>query len=219
MKAKYRLALFDLDGTLTDSGPGIKSCVAETLKFMGRPVPPENFLRRFIGPPLWDSFTKLSGMGEKDANDAVRHYRKLYNTSGIYNNSVYKGIPQLLRDLKQAGTALAVATSKPRSMAKTVLDYFSLFPLFSFVSAADESDKGNGKEELILPVLKKTGFPPESAVMIGDTKFDASGAARSGVNFIGVLYGFGTESEMRREGASVFAADSAGLRNLLIDKT
>lgn len=219
MRPKYKIALFDLDGTLTNSGPGVMECVKQTLEYMKKPVPPRETLRKFIGPPLWNSFTVLCGMSPREAEQGIDFFRGIYNETGVYNNSVYPGIPEVLGDLQDAGTIVTVATSKPGSMTKVVLDYFQLSPYFEIVSAADESDKGGGKEELILPVLKKARCAPEEAVMIGDTKFDAAGARKAGTDFVGVLYGFGTEEEMRREGGKKFAHTAADLKNLLIDKS
>lgn len=218
MKAKYDIILFDLDGTLTDSGPGVTDCVRRTLEHMGRPVPPPDTLRRFIGPPLFSSFTKLCGMTPEDADRAALYFRGLYQDSGVFNNSVYDGIPGALEALREAGALLAVATSKPKSMARAVLDHYDLTRRFDFVSAADESDRGNGKETLILPVLERAGCAPGRAVMVGDTKFDAAGARRAGTKFLGVLFGFGTEEEMRREGAEHFARTPADIARLLVDK-
>jgi phosphoglycolate phosphatase len=218
MTARFDLALFDLDGTLTNSGPGVIDCVTRTLVSMGRPVPPMSTLRRFIGPPLFQSFTQFCGFSAADADEAIRRFRKLYDNGGIFNNSVYDGIPEALTALHTAGMRLAVATSKPEPMAKVVLSHYDLARYFDDVSAADESERGGGKEELILPVLKRVGCEPARAVMIGDTKFDAAGARNAGTGFLGVLYGFGTEEEMRREGAQHFAHTPAEIAHLLVDK-
>ncbi len=216
MKSKYGMVLFDLDGTLTDSGPGIMASVHFALGKMNLPVPPRSVLRRFVGPPLFTSFTQLCGMTPKQAETAIGYFREAYSESGVYNNSVYPGIPETLESLRKSGARLAVATSKPGSMTKVVLEHFGLLKYFDFVSAADESDKCAGKEELILPVLKKASLAPAQAVMIGDTKFDTAGAENAGTAFLGVLYGFGTEEEMRREGASVFAHTAEEISSLLL---
>lgn len=217
MTARYDVVLFDLDGTLTDSGPGVTGCVRMALEHMGRPVPPPETLRRFVGPPLFESFTKLCGMAPQDADTAIGLFRERYNTEGVYDNAVYPGIPEALAALREAGARNAVATSKPASMAKVVLEHFGLLQYFDFVSAADESDRGGGKETLILPVLEKTGCAPARAVMVGDTKFDAAGSRNAGVDFLGVLYGFGTEDEMRREGAQRFAHSPADIARMLAE--
>lgn len=216
MKSKYSIVLFDLDGTLTDSGPGIMASVRFTLGKMGLPVPPRSVLRRFVGPPLFSSFTQLCGMTPEQAKKAIGYFREAYSESGVYNNSVYPGIPETLESLRKAGAMLAVATSKPESMTKVVLKHFDLLKYFDFVSAADESDKCAGKETLILPVLEKAHVAPAQAVMVGDTKFDTAGAENAGTAFLGVLYGFGTEEEMRREGASVFAHTAKEIAGLLL---
>lgn len=219
MNLKYSLVIFDLDGTLTDSGSGIISSVRKTLISMGRPVPPQDTLRRFIGPPTWDSFRILCKMSSPEAEEAVRRFRKIYGSEGLFDNRVYNGIPELLDHLRAAGTKLAVATSKPGSMAKKVLDHFGLSPHFDMISAADETDRGGGKEALISQVLKNLGVSARDTVMIGDTKFDASGAHKAGVSFVGVLYGFGTKEEIRRAGGSVFALSVADLEKVLFQKT
>lgn len=218
MRSKYRLVLFDLDGTLTDSGPGILDCVRRTIRYMGCPELPEETLRKFIGPPTFYSYSTFCGLPPEKAEKAVRYFRGIYAAEGAFNNSVYDGIPELLEDLRSAGAVLAVATSKPGSQARSVLDHFGLTGKFDFVSAADESDKDSGKEKLILRVLRESGILPGGAVMIGDTKYDAAGARRAGVDFIGVLYGFGTEEEMRREGGREFARTVDSLGGMLLDK-
>ncbi len=219
MRAEYPLALFDLDGTLTDSGAGITGSVRRTLLRMKRPVPPPDVLRRFVGPPAWQSFQQLCAMSPAEADEGIRIFREIYGESGAFDSRVYDGIPALLDSLRRAGAKLAVATSKPRSMAMKVLRHFNLLRRFDTVSAAPEDDHGVGKEELIRPVLAKLKVPAARAVMIGDTRFDAAGARKAGVNFIGVLYGFGTEEELRRAGGRVFARSVEELSSLLIDKS
>ncbi|HCW80332.1 MAG TPA: hypothetical protein DG942_04415 [Ruminococcaceae bacterium] len=215
MKPKYLLVLFDLDGTLTDSGPGIIASVRYALEQMKKPIPPCDVLRQFIGPPLFDSFTKFCGMSERETEKAIDYFHRIYNSNGVYNNSVYPGIPEMLEDLRRAGSKLAIVTSKPRSMAKLVLKHFGLLKYFSYFSTADESDKGGGKETLIRPILETTGCKPSDAMMIGDTKFDAAGARKAGTSFLGVLYGFGKEDEMRREGGRVFVTSPAEIADAL----
>lgn len=218
MMRDFDLVLFDLDGTLTDSGPGVTGCVRRALEQMSWTVPPQDMLRRFIGPALYDSFSNICGMNPEQAQQAIDIYRMYYRNGGIFENRVYDGIPEILEELRAAGKTLAVATSKPATMTGPVLSHFALDRYFDEVSAADESDRGNGKEELIFPVLQKFGIPASHAVMIGDTKFDASGARKSGTHFLGALYGFGTEEEMRREGAKHFVRKPADIARLLLDK-
>ncbi|MBE6822191.1 MAG: HAD family hydrolase [Ruminococcaceae bacterium] len=212
----YSLILFDLDGTLTNSEPGITGCAALALKKMGFPVPPQETLRKFIGPPLWSSFVNYCGLTEEQAEQAVLLYRETYNVTGAFQNAPYPGIPELLEELKQKKISLAVATSKPENIALPVLDYFHLTPYFDFISAPDENEHSSNKDELIRSALNARHVPAEQAVMVGDTRFDAAGAREAGTQFIGVLYGFGTQEEMEYEGASVFAKDIPTLKALLL---
>lgn len=216
MKPIYDLILFDLDGTLTDSEPGITGAVKYALNKMHFPIPPQETLRRFIGPPLWQSFTSFCGMTGEQAETAVCFYRETYNQKGAFENKPYPGILALLEELKTSGATLAVATSKPENIARPVLDFFHLTPFFNHIAAPDDREHSSSKKELILSGLNACGASPSHTVMVGDTRYDAAGAREAGANFIGVLYGFGTREEMAQEGARVFAPDAAALRGLLL---
>lgn len=216
MKSIYDMILFDLDGTLTNSEPGILGSVRQTLTRMNFPIPERETLRKFIGPPLWYSFTNFCGMTDAQAEQAVIYYRETYDVSGAFLNLPYPGIPTLLGTLKNLGVPLAVATSKPDNIAFRVLDYFKLSSYFSHVSAPGEEEHSSNKKELILSALHACKIAPEHAVMIGDTHYDAIGAREAGTDFIGVLYGFGTQAEMEREGAVQFAKDLSELKNILL---
>lgn len=216
MKPAYDLIIFDIDGTLTDSEPGITAAVKYALKKMDFPIPPRETLRRFIGPPLWYSFSVFCGMSDEQAETAVQLYRETYNVKEAFLNKPYPGIPELLTELRGAGAVLAVATSKPENIALPVLDYFRLTHFFRYVSAPGDQEHSSNKDELILSALGACGVSPGRAVMIGDTHYDAIGARETGTGFIGALYGFGTKEEMEREGAQVFAASARELRPLLL---
>ena len=217
MKPIYDLILFDLDGTLTDSAPGIFGSVKETLARMNLPIPGVEVLRKFIGPPLWYSFVNFCGMTAEQAEQGVEYYRESYNVTGAFQNLPYPHIFELLNTLRDAGATLAVATSKPDNIASRVLDYFKLTPYFSYIAAPDESEHSGEKNVLIKSALHACRVPANRAVMIGDTHFDTIGARDSGTNFIGVLYGFGTQAEMEQEGGKVFAQDVASLAGLLLE--
>jgi len=219
MSPRYDLALFDLDGTLTNSEPGILSGHREAFRHVGWPVPGPEVLRKFIGPPFGNIMAELfPDMPRETTEELIRYYREYYNRRGAFENSVYPGINALLEDLRRAGVKLAVATSKPATPTKRVLDYFGLSPRFDYVSAESDTDYGGGKEFLIRPALEHFGIPASRAVMIGDTKYDAAGARKAGTHFIGALYGFGTREEMEREGAENFVETVEDLRKFLIDK-
>lgn len=217
MRARWRAVLFDLDGTMTDSAPGITGSVRAALTRMGRPVPPESVLRRFIGPPLYPSFREFCGLTDAGAQEAIRLYREDYAAGGAFRASVYPGVPELLARLRSAGAFLAVATSKPRNMTELVLKHFGLAERFDFVSAPEESEKTLTKDRVILPAVRAAGCSPAEAVMVGDTRYDAEGARLAGTGFIGVLYGIDARAQLAAEGASVFARGPAELSALLLD--
>lgn len=220
MKSRYDLVLFDLDGTLTNSAPGIINGLIRGFRGVGWPVPEKKMLRRFIGPALFEILGELfPDMPEETKTALVACYRDYYMKTGFAENEVFEGIPELLAALRSSGARLAVATSKPIRATKLVLEKFHLSERFDAVGAADNSDHGNGKEELILPLLEKTGVPASRAVMVGDTKYDASGARKAGTDFVGVLYGFGAREDMEREGAVNFVNTIKELEDFLIDKS
>ena len=122
----YKYILFDLDGTLTDSAEGITKCVQYALKALGVDEPDLNNLRPFIGPPLVECFMKLYGFTDEQAKFGTDKYRERYKDTGIYENKVYPGVPEMLAQLKASGLHLALATSKPLVFAQRVTDYFRL---------------------------------------------------------------------------------------------
>lgn len=219
MKSRFDLVLFDLDGTLTDSSPGIIGGLTKAFRHVGWPVPDRKILRKFIGPPLYNILGQLfPEMPKQTVDELVDWYRGYYATQGAFENEVYPGIFGLLAELRKSGARLAVATSKPATPTGHVLDHFDLTRRFDYVSAESDSDYGGGKEKLILPILQKAGVPASRAVMVGDTKYDAAGARNAGTRFVGVLYGFGTREEMEQEGGKTFAASVPELRRFLFDK-
>lgn len=220
MRCRYDLVLFDLDGTLTDSAPGIQNGQRAAFRHVGWPVPEPQVLRKFIGPPFGNMVRQtFPDMPEDTAKELIRYYREYYNSKGVYENSVYPGIFDLLAELRKSGAKLAVATSKPITPAKRVLDYFELSPWFNYLSAESDSEFGGGKETLIMSALEHFGIPASRTVMVGDTKYDAAGARKSGTKFVGVLYGFGTHEEMERESAVNFVETVPELGKFLIDKS
>ena len=216
MKSAYALALFDLDGTINESHRGVARCVAYAIDKMGfQPLPMET-LKKFVGPPMMYSFPKFCGMNEEESRRAIALFQSVYDTEGIYENSVFPGIMELIRDLRSSGVKVAVATSKPQSAADEVVRYFGLLDLVDFVSGAYDDERPHTKAELILKACGEFQISPENAVMIGDTEFDAAGAQGAKTDFIGVLYGYGTRQEMEKYGAHVFASTVEELRNLLL---
>ena len=205
--------LFDLDGTLTDSGEGIINSASLALEHFGIPVPDRQTMRVFVGPPLRDTFVKF-GMRKEDCDEGIRVFRSYYTTKGIFENFPYPGIPELLRDLKAAGHKLYVATSKPEFMAEQVLARFDLAQYFDRICGASTDETRSTKEDVIAYLLKETGDVAH-AVMVGDTAFDVIGAKAHGIPTIGVSWGYGKTEDMTAAGAAAIADTSRELFGLL----
>ena len=205
--------IFDLDGTLTDSGPGIMGCAAETFKHYHLPVPCEKDLRTFVGPPLRDSFRRF-GMPENEIENAILCYRDFYTASGKYNNIPYAGIEQLLAGLKARGHRLYVATSKPEDMSVDILKHFRLAGYFDIISGASRNAGKDGKAFMISQLKERVGLE-ESFLMVGDTVFDIVGAAAHGIPAVGVSWGYGIEQVMLVAGAVGIAHSMKELLELI----
>jgi phosphoglycolate phosphatase len=186
----YKYAFFDLDGTLTDSGPGIIDSAIVALSKFGIEVKDRKQLYPFIGPPLSESFRDLFGIPEDQVPLAIQYYREHYNVHSIFaGNSVYEGVEDVLIKLKEAGVKLVVATSKPYHLAKQVLDYFDLTKYFDYISGAVANVRIH-KHEVIAHALKELNITNlDDVIMIGDRKYDVIGARQNGLKCIGILYG------------------------------
>lgn len=197
---KYDVILFDLDGTLTDSAEGIVNSVVYALERKGIPYTNKQALRCFVGPPLQDSFRDYCGFSEEQVKEAVRIFREYFTEKGIYENKVYEGVPQMLSALCEAGYTLAVATSKPEAFAEQILVRFDLAKYFKVIAGA--SMDGTTKPVVIRQALARLGVEPSARVlMIGDREHDVLGAKEVGIASLGVLYGYGSEEELREAGA------------------
>lgn len=198
----YDTILFDLDGTLTDSGLGITKAVQYALGQMGHPVPARESLFTFIGPPLHVSFRKHYGMDEATAAEAVRQFRVYYNEmGGILENEVYPGIRELLADLKKAGKRLLIATSKPQAAAELVMHHFGLDEWVPEIVGGTD-DTRNTKGKVIAYTIREYGIDPKTAIMVGDREHDIHGAAENGIPAIGITWGYGDRAELEGAGAA-----------------
>lgn len=191
--------LFDLDGTLTDSGEGIINCASLALERLGITPPDRDTMRQFVGPPLVDSFVKFGVPADK-AEEAVEIYRSRYIPIGKYENTPYPGIYELLEKLRAQGHRLYVATSKPEGMSLDILNHFDLAKYFTLICGASLDTSRSTKEAVIAYLLEKTGHDG-SAVMVGDTVFDVLGAKVHGIPTIGVAWGYGKVADMANAGA------------------
>jgi phosphoglycolate phosphatase len=195
------IALFDLDGTLTDPKAGITRSVQYALHKLGRPIPEADALTWMIGPPLIAGFTELLG-GAEEVQDGVRFYRERYGDVGLFENEVYAGIPALLQTLQGKGVRLYLATSKLHVFARRILDHFELSRFFHGIYGAELDNRNADKRDLIRHILEQERFDPAQAVMIGDRKHDAIGARANGITAIGVAWGYGSRAELTDAGAA-----------------
>lgn len=193
--------LFDLDGTLTDSGEGIMHCTELTLAHYNLPIPDRTEMRSIVGPPLKDSFRRY-GIAEKELDNAVEFYRKHYVAVGQFENFPYPGIQAVLERLKQDGNKLYVATSKPEAMAQNILRHFEMDGYFDIICGAVSDAKRSTKEEVIEHLLSLLETK-DHLVMVGDTIYDVKGAAYHGIPTVAVSWGYGVVDDMRVAGAKI----------------
>jgi len=213
----YKYIFFDLDGTITDSQPGIFASIRHALAFFDINDETDENLKRMIGPPLGQSFTEFYGFDEQKSLIALEKYREVYDNKGIFENKVYEGIPELLEALKNAGLILTLATSKPDVFARRILKYFDLEKYFIIVSAGDLEQKHSEKEDIIRKAIVDNNITNLSEViMIGDRKFDIGGAVKCGIDSIGVLYGYGDRIELANFGATYIIENVQDIKAILI---
>lgn len=207
--------LFDLDGTLTDPYIGITNSVIYSLKHYGIEVENRSSLKAFIGPPLTESFIKFYSFSEDKAKEAVEIYREYFSTKGLFENTVYDGIPELLKFLKDKGMSIALATSKPEVFAEQILKHFDLKKYFDCICGSELNHKRTDKHEVIEYTLNKLSENRENTVMIGDRLHDIIGGKKSQLITIGVTYGYGSIEELSEYGANYIANDVQSLKNIL----
>ena len=205
--------LFDLDGTLTDSGEGIINCAELALRHYGLPVPSREEMRVFIGPPLRDTFIKF-GVPEDKAEEAIEIYRSRYIPIGKFENRPYDGIRELLEKLQAQGHRLYIATSKPEGMSVDILEHFDLAKYFTRICGATLDASRSTKSQVIAYLLEQCRDVSE-AVMVGDTAFDVLGAKAHGMPCIGVSWGYGSVADMEAAGAAAIAHTPGELFELL----
>ena len=218
MKNPYDLILFDLDGTLTDSGEGITKSVQYALSKFGIEEPELEKLRKFIGPPLIDSFENYYGFSREDAIKARNIYKERYLPIGWMENRPYDGIEKVLDELQKTGIMMGVATSKPEDVAEKVLEYFELKKYFPVICAAPNNGLNGEKPGRIRAAIEEAralGCEAKNVIMVGDTRFDVLGAHECGIPCVGVTWGFAVEGEFEACGTEYIVDTMEGLLNVL----
>ena len=211
--------VLDLDGTLTDSAPGITCCVQYALHSFGISETNPVLLRRFIGPPLVTAFREYYGFSEEQARAATEKYRERYRDTGIFENRVYDGILPMLTALKTQGRTLAVATGKPTLFTNRILEHFGLSGFFSAVIGTEFDGRRSDKAEVIEELLEQFEIPTRqraSVLMVGDRHHDISAAKRCGITSLGVRFGFAEPGELEKAGADHICGTVAELSAFLL---
>lgn len=199
----YKAILFDLDGTLTESGPGITKSVQYALKKLGKDAPDLKALEVFVGPPLMEQFMKYADIDQETARKAVDYYREYYSVTGIFENSPYPGIREMLSGLKRKGYRLAVASAKPEEYVRQILDHFDLDQYFEGIVGSEMDGRRTSKSEVIEEALRRLNMSGhrEQVIMVGDRNNDVLGARHAGMDCVAVSYGYGSRKELEKAGA------------------
>lgn len=198
-----KLLLFDFDGTLFDTGPGVTNCVRYALEKIGVHETDESNLKKFIGPPLYDMFRELYGFDDETANQAVALYRERYQPIGFLECTPYEGMIDLVDAVREAGFLVSVCTGKPTPTTMKILEHYDLVDHFDYILGSEFDGTRSKKHEVVADVMKQFGLSehPEQVRMIGDRKYDVLGAAKCGVQCIGVRFGFPEPGELEAAGA------------------
>ena len=228
-RARYEIAIFDLDGTLTDSGPGIMRSAEYALNRFGIKEPDFRKLRAFVGPPLTATFHDLYGIEGEDLRRAVAYFRERYLVTGVFENSVYEGVIPTLDRLREAGVLTGVASSKPHHLVEQVLDHFGLVARFDVVLGSDPEYENTNrvvksdKSEILGIVADRleamAGGSPRAprAVMIGDRDNDILAAKEHGMDSIGVLYGYAEKNELADAGADYLVQSAEEIASVILN--
>lgn len=211
---EYKCILFDLDGTLTDPKLGITKSVNYALEKFGLKTESLDDLEKFIGPPLHDSFPLFYGFDHDKTELAVSFFREYFAEKGIFENSIYSGIKDLLKHLTNQGIELIVATSKPQVFAKKIIEHFDLEAYFTKVEGSRLNGELSNKGELIKYILKDLNYNNDEILMVGDRKHDIIGAKSNNLDTLGVEYGYAKGNELKEAGATYIAKDMDSLLEL-----
>lgn len=209
------MILFDLDGTLTDSGEGIMNCAVHALNHFGIATPTEKELRTFVGPPLLESFARF-GVPADRLEEAIKVYRQRYLPIGKFENHPYPGIRELLERLQKEGHKLYVATSKPENTSIEICEHFDLSRYFvKICGASSDSDRSRNTKEAVIAYLLEECGRDEKIIMVGDTAYDVLGAKVHNIPTIAVSWGYGLVEDMKAAGAIAVANTMDELYELL----
>lgn len=212
----YTTILFDLDGTLTDSGLGITKSVQYALSKFDIAIDTLDELNPFIGPPLQQSFMDFFAFTAEQSLEAIQYYREYFSTKGIFENRVYENIPELLNTLVTNDATLAIATAKPTVFAEKIIDHFKLSHHFKTIVGSTLDNTRTAKKDIIAHAMHVLGCDTATTVMIGDRKHDIVGAQKNNIASVGVLYGYGSAKELTMAAPNVIVENVPQLSSVLV---
>ena len=215
----YNYIFFDFDGTLFDTSEGVFKSFDRVAEHYHIELADKSIYNTMIGPPLRESFTRVFHFKEEELAPAMAVYRDYYQKQGMFEVRAYDGITDCIKALRAAGKKVYVATSKPEVYARQILEKQGMLDLFDFVGGSDLAEKDRvNKVDIINYVLESEGLSYRKAecVMVGDTHFDMDGAAKAGLDTIGVLYGFGSRESLEQSGAKVIVQTPADVARVVL---
>ena len=215
--SQFDFVIFDFDGTVADTGEGILKSLQYSFYAMGSDVPDMSDLKRFIGPPVYYSYTHFYGVGENEVEAYIRKYRERYKEKGIYECKLYDGMRELILELKSRGVKTGIASSKPEHLIYSVADFLGVTDLFDAIAGVkSDNSRHSTKRDIILEAMEKLGAADkERVLMVGDRCFDIEGAAAAGVKSCGALWGYGNKEEFLDYKADFIAEKPLDVLNLL----
>ncbi len=217
MRSRYKHIIFDLDGTLSDSREGIYNAYYYTANKLKLELPDEDTMATLIGPSLQRGFSDVFGLSGDKVDQAVQAFREYYGTKGLFENRLYDGIWELLRDLDRAGALNYVATAKYEVYASRVLNHFQILPFFRDIAGADYNGNHADKLSLVLTLLQRNAIRDlNDTVFVGDTRYDLEAASELDIESIGVSYGFTPIGEIEKLNPDFIARNIKELRDLLL---
>lgn len=213
---KYKAVLFDFDGTFADTGEGLFESVQSAVKALGFEPLDEATLRRFIGPPVYESFKRELPINDEQADFAVTKYREAYAQDGIEKLTIYEGNLELLRELKESGIKTAIASAKPQKFLFRIVANLGLEDYFDYISAPADDKADPSKVKIINNAADALKTEKSEVLMVGDRYFDIKGANGAGVDSVGVTFGYGSEAELRDAGATYIAHNVSQVRDIIL---
>ena len=215
---KYKAVLFDFDGTIADTAPGIFACAKYAAEYFGLKIPGEAGLRYFLGPPLLESFSVVLGLEGEDGVLAVKKYRECYTAGEMFNLTFYPGIIELFDELKSKGIKVGICSSKPEKFVRAILEKYEISDKVDLISCPLDDAESESKYSMITRACKTFGVLPQEALMVGDRHLDIKGAVLAGADSCGVLYGYGSEEEFKSCGATFTAENVSDVRSYALLK-